>query len=246
MTNLSDALSFLSLPNVCPLSIVALDSETGRPIHANSTFTDVFGPLYKFEQWNFVDVACRDGEPQQLGGDIAVDIPVPVPNGDRTKDQEEENRSKFRNAIDSVRNDRAGTARARNVEMLTMGNEAGLPIRRYFDWSVGSTTIDGSDNGGVVKKVLLLYGDAVTPDEATDRARDTELIDFFQNAPIALHWLGADGHVIWANQTELNVLGYTAEGMFVLAPVVALCAGRFYSSLMRHIICFVYFVASYN
>lgn len=43
------------------------------------------------------------------------------------------------------------------------------------------------------------------------RARDAELIDFFQNAPIAMHWLNGDGTVLWANQTELNVLGYTEE-----------------------------------
>lgn len=43
------------------------------------------------------------------------------------------------------------------------------------------------------------------------RARDLELIDFFQNAPIAMHWLNGNGTVLWANQTELNVLGYTAE-----------------------------------
>ena len=43
------------------------------------------------------------------------------------------------------------------------------------------------------------------------RARDEELIDFFQNAPIAMHWLNGNGTVLWANQTELNVLGYTAE-----------------------------------
>jgi hypothetical protein len=27
-------------------------------------------------------------------------------------------------------------------------------------------------------------------------------VDFFQNAPIALHWLSGTGHVLWANQTE--------------------------------------------
>ena len=43
------------------------------------------------------------------------------------------------------------------------------------------------------------------------RSRDLELIDFFQNAPIAMHWLNGNGTVLWANQTELNVLGYTAE-----------------------------------
>ena len=38
-----------------------------------------------------------------------------------------------------------------------------------------------------------------------------EFIDFFQNGPIALHWLSKTGHIIWANKTELETLGYTRE-----------------------------------
>ena len=54
-----------------------------------------------------------------------------------------------------------------------------------------------------------MVGDLVTDADEAQRAQDEELIDFFQNAPIALHWLDATGHVIWANQRELDVLGYT-------------------------------------
>ena len=39
----------------------------------------------------------------------------------------------------------------------------------------------------------------------------TEFVDFFDNAPIALHWLSDTGHVLWANKTEMSVLGYTPE-----------------------------------
>ena len=39
----------------------------------------------------------------------------------------------------------------------------------------------------------------------------SELIDFFQKAPIALHWLSGTGTVLWANDTELESLGYSAE-----------------------------------
>ena len=38
-----------------------------------------------------------------------------------------------------------------------------------------------------------------------------ELIDFFQNAPIALHWLSGTGTILWANEAELKSFGYTAE-----------------------------------
>ena len=38
-----------------------------------------------------------------------------------------------------------------------------------------------------------------------------ELLDFFDNAPIALHWLSGTGHVLWANKMEMESLGYTRE-----------------------------------
>jgi PAS domain S-box-containing protein len=60
------------------------------------------------------------------------------------------------------------------------------------------------------------------PPERAHRARDAELIDFFQNAPIAMHWLNGEGIVLWANQTELNVLGYTAEE-YIGKPIMNFC-----------------------
>lgn len=39
----------------------------------------------------------------------------------------------------------------------------------------------------------------------------SELIDFFQNAPIALHWLSGTGVILWANNTELQSMGYSAD-----------------------------------
>lgn len=54
------------------------------------------------------------------------------------------------------------TTKIRNVEMLTLGaNDAGLPIRRYFDWNIGSLTGE--------EKVVILYGDAVNEAETSDR-----------------------------------------------------------------------------
>ena len=50
----------------------------------------------------------------------------------------------------------------------------------------------------------------ILPIEA-DNNYTEELLDFFQNAPIALHWLSGTGHVLWANNAELESLGYTKE-----------------------------------
>jgi PAS domain S-box-containing protein len=38
-----------------------------------------------------------------------------------------------------------------------------------------------------------------------------ELKDFIENASVGMHWGGPDGTVLWANRTELRMLGYTAE-----------------------------------
>ncbi|NEU06944.1 PAS domain S-box protein [Flavihumibacter sp. R14] len=41
--------------------------------------------------------------------------------------------------------------------------------------------------------------------------RVDELTDFFENASLPLHWVDADGKIIWANQAELDSLGYCRE-----------------------------------
>jgi PAS domain S-box-containing protein len=37
------------------------------------------------------------------------------------------------------------------------------------------------------------------------------LTDYFENATICLHWVDANGYIIWANPAELKTLGYTRE-----------------------------------
>jgi two-component system cell cycle sensor histidine kinase/response regulator CckA len=43
------------------------------------------------------------------------------------------------------------------------------------------------------------------------RRSETVLRDFIETATIGLHWVGADGTVLWANQAELDLLGYARE-----------------------------------
>ena len=51
---------------------------------------------------------------------------------------------------------------------------------------------------------LLLSANALRRSEA-------EFRDFVENASVGLQWVGPDGNVLWANQTELDLLGYTRE-----------------------------------
>ncbi|HEY9282801.1 MAG TPA: PAS domain S-box protein [Pyrinomonadaceae bacterium] len=43
------------------------------------------------------------------------------------------------------------------------------------------------------------------------RQREEELTDFIENSAVGLHWVAADGTILWANQAELDLLGYPRE-----------------------------------
>jgi PAS domain S-box-containing protein len=43
------------------------------------------------------------------------------------------------------------------------------------------------------------------------RQREAELTDFLENAAGGMHWVAGDGTILWANQAELDLLGYTRE-----------------------------------
>jgi PAS domain S-box-containing protein len=116
-------------------------------------------------------------------------------------------------AVQAVQAGEAARERVRNVEMLTLAGASGLPVNAHFDWFISR----GKEEGTV-----LLMGDPCSDGIVVKRAKDSELIDFFQNAPIALHWLSGTGHVMWANQTELDTLGYTAEE-YIGQPIMKFC-----------------------
>lgn len=111
-----------------------------------------------------------------------------------------DNRSKFRTAINNVRNSLRHITTTtdggsnnnkdddvemefalthttiRNVEMLTLGtNDAGLPIRKYFDWTIGSVRLDNEEEGGEKEAgnspscAVILYGDMVNEIESSNR-----------------------------------------------------------------------------
>ena len=57
------------------------------------------------------------------------------------------------------------------------------------------------------------------------RRRERELADFIENASVGLHWVGADGTILWANQAELDLLGYTREE-YIGRPITEFHADR--------------------
>ncbi len=43
------------------------------------------------------------------------------------------------------------------------------------------------------------------------RSSQNELMDFFESAPVGLQWVDEDGNIIWANATQLEMLGYSYD-----------------------------------
>lgn len=87
----------------------------------------------------------------------------------------------------------------------------GLPRK---DWDLIMENPDGSkimvriniapvvDNQGIVKGMVNSYQEIPWKEE---------LQDYVENAAIGLHWVDANGIIIWANQAELDMLGYEKE-----------------------------------
>ncbi len=43
------------------------------------------------------------------------------------------------------------------------------------------------------------------------RRSEQQLTDFVETATVGLHWVGPDGRILWVNQAELDLLGYTRD-----------------------------------
>ena len=107
-----------------------------------------------------------------------------------------------------------------------------VPVYQLVDWSVSSLDNDtfilsgrcssksddlqkfGSITSACVKDASDTSSACNLPNSSSHHPYDDmvlELIDFFQHAPIALHWLSGTGVILWANDTELKSLGFTAE-----------------------------------
>ena len=70
-----------------------------------------------------------------------------------------------------------------------------------------------SHGDNVGKMILLVIQDITERKQREDARRraEEELRDFVENASVGLHWVGPDGIIIWANQAEMDLLGYTRE-----------------------------------
>ncbi|KAK3263254.1 hypothetical protein CYMTET_27930 [Cymbomonas tetramitiformis] len=100
-----------------------------------------------------------------------------------------------------------------NLQILQVKQDNSLPFYGRFDLAF---SID-SDNS----RCFVTFR-RVSPLSAAEREAEAEYADFFDNAPIALHWLSGSGHILWANKTEMITLGYTAEE-YIGQPIMKFC-----------------------
>ena len=66
--------------------------------------------------------------------------------------------------------------------------------------------------GSAVRRALREVREHHDRDQAVSQLRRSqqELADFFDNAPVGLHWAGPDGRILKVNHAELEMLGYTS------------------------------------
>jgi hypothetical protein len=70
------------------------------------------------------------------------------------------------------------------------------------------------DGSGVLQGEIDLSGGSpscLPADVADALKREKELQDFVENAAVAMHWVARDGTILWANNAELKLLGYSRE-----------------------------------
>ena len=198
--------------------MIALDEED-RAVQINETCQAHFGSLFKYSASTFTTLATDSPEYRAKLEDAIRQARESIDEGLKSKSAPSGTPRSTAEGLNSngetsgvKKNQKPCTTsfKVRNIEMLTLSK--GFPIKKHFDWTVGV----GKDGQ------VILFGDAVNEQDEEQRAKDAELVDFFQNAPIALHWLTVEGNVLWANQTELNVLGYTAEE-YIGQPIMNFC-----------------------
>jgi PAS domain S-box-containing protein len=105
-----------------------------------------------------------------------------------------EHREAAREAVAAARAGGVGTFQAFCPSM------AGTP--RW--WDVVITPVP--DSAGRPERLL-----SISRDVTELRRSQRELEDFVENATVGLHWVGPDGTILWANQAELDMLGYTRD-----------------------------------
>ncbi|HEY9870777.1 MAG TPA: response regulator [Candidatus Obscuribacterales bacterium] len=73
--------------------------------------------------------------------------------------------------------------------------------------------VKGEADECAIARALLFAVMRTQADIDRRRREEQELADFFENAPIGIHWVGPDGRLLRVNQAQLELLGYLGREM---------------------------------
>ena len=97
----------------------------------------------------------------------------------------------------------------REMKALLNRSSVGLSDESYWDFIYQPVR-----NRSGATEGILVHAVDVTDKVLTRRGIETserKFRDLAETATIALHWVGPDGTILWANQAELDLLGYSTE-----------------------------------
>ena len=101
----------------------------------------------------------------------------------------------------------------REGRIVGLANHTLLIARNGHETPIDDSVAPIRDESGRVHGVILIFRSISERKEAEEALRQSEreLSDFFENASVAMHWLGPDGKILRVNRAELNMLGYAPE-----------------------------------
>jgi PAS domain S-box-containing protein len=94
-----------------------------------------------------------------------------------------------------------------------LANHTSLRARDGTELAIEDSAAPIRNNRGEVAGAVMVFRDVTQRRQAERSLKRSEqlLTDFFENAAVGLHWVGSDGIILRANQTELDLLGYTRD-----------------------------------
>jgi PAS domain S-box-containing protein len=101
----------------------------------------------------------------------------------------------------------------REGRVVGLGNHTLLVDKNGNERPIDDSAAPIKDATGAICGVVLIFRDVTEQRKADRKLRDSEeeLSDFFDNATIGLHFVGADGIILRVNRAELELLGYERE-----------------------------------
>jgi len=89
-----------------------------------------------------------------------------------------------------------------------------------YVWLLWSATADAKEQ---VVYAQVRVTTEIKEAQARFRKKETELVDYVENGNVCMRWVGPDGIILWANQAEMDFLGYTKDE-YIGMPIAKLYA----------------------